>query len=40
VIGIPIPEITLEVSLLVIVLVLLVTTAASLIKKQKPHFPM
>ena len=40
VLGIPIPEITLEVSLLVIVLVLLVTTAASLIKKQKPHFPM
>jgi len=40
VLGIPIPEITLEVSLLVIVLVLLVTTAASLLKKQKPHFPM
>lgn len=40
VVGVPIPVISLEVSLLTIVLVLLVTTGASLVKKQKPHFPM
>jgi len=40
VLGLPVPEISLEVSLLVIVLVLLVTTGASLLKRQKPRFPM
>ena len=40
VLGITIPEINLETSLLVILLVLIVTTGASLIKRQKPHFPL
>lgn len=40
VLGITIPQINLETSLLVILLVLIVTTGASLIKRQKPHFPL
>jgi tellurite resistance protein TerC len=38
--GITIPEISLQLSLLVIVSLLGTTTIASLIKKQKPHFPL
>ena len=38
--GISIPVISLEVSLSIIVLVLLTITFASLIKRQKPRFPM
>lgn len=40
VLGLSVPDISLEMSLLVIVLVLLVTTGASLLKRQKPRFPM
>ena len=40
ILGITIPVITLQMSLLVIVSILGVTTVASLIKKQKPHFPL
>lgn len=38
--GVTIPVITLQMSLIVIVSILGVTTIASLIKKQKPHFPL
>jgi tellurite resistance protein TerC len=40
ILGITIPEISLQLSLLVIVSFLGATTIASLIKKQKPHFPL
>ena len=40
ILGITIPEISLQLSLLVIVSLLGATTIASLIKKQKPHFPL
>lgn len=40
VLGLSVPDISLEMSLLVIVLVLLVTRSASLLKRQKPRFPM
>ena len=40
VLGLSVPDISLEMSLLVIVLVLFVTTSASLLKRQKPRFPM
>ncbi len=40
ILGISIPVISLQVSLLVIISILSVTTIASLIKKQKPHFPL
>lgn len=40
VLGVAIPVITLETSLIVIVMVLAVTTGASLIKRQKPNFPL
>ncbi len=40
ILGIKIPVISLQMSLLVIVSILGVTTIASLIKKQKPHFPL
>ena len=40
VLGLSVPDISLEMSLLVIVLVLLVTTGASLLKRQKRRFPM
>ena len=40
ILGITIPEISLQLSLLVIVSFLGATTIASLLKKQKPHFPL
>jgi tellurite resistance protein TerC len=40
ILGIPIPEISLQLSLLVIVSILSFTTIASLLKRQKPHFPL
>lgn len=40
VLGIKIPDISLETSLLVIVSIIAVTTIGSLLKKQKPHFPL
>jgi tellurite resistance protein TerC len=40
ILGIRVPEISLQMSLLVIVAILGVTTIASLIKKQRPHFPL
>ena len=40
ILGIKIPVISLQASLITIVAILGITTIASLIKKQKPHFPL
>jgi len=40
ILGVSIPVISLQMSLLVIVSILGVTTIASLLKRQKPHFPL